>query len=46
MSIEEEYDGEKYGYICMTCGKTKPNGVNKDGECPECVNYNLNGDGI
>lgn len=26
----------KYGYICMTCGKTIKSGVNKDGECLRC----------
>lgn len=29
----------KYGYICMTCGKTIPEGVNKDGECKMCANH-------
>ena len=28
---------KKYGYICMTCGKTIPKGVNKDGECTKCA---------
>lgn len=34
-----EFDGEKYGYICMTCGKTIHEGTNSDGECTACVNY-------
>ena len=37
MSKIKEWDGEKYGYICMTCGKTISMGVNNDGECPSCV---------
>ena len=35
--VYKKYDGEKYGYICMTCGKTIKNGVNKDGECTACI---------
>ena len=34
---EKIYDGEKYGYICMNCGETIHNGVNKNGECKKCV---------
>jgi len=37
---EKEYNGEKYGYICITCGKTIKGGVNTDGECAECVEEN------
>lgn len=31
------YDGKLYGYICMNCGQTIHDGVNKDGECKACV---------
>jgi hypothetical protein len=27
---------EKYGYICMNCGKTIPQGVDIDGVCKKC----------
>jgi len=33
----KQYDGNKYGYICMTCGNSIPYGVNKDGECKLCA---------
>lgn len=39
-TMAKQYDGMKYGYICMTCGSTIPYGVNKDGECKICAgNY-------
>lgn len=41
-SREKRFGKGKYGYICMTCGKTQAGGVNKDGECKKCVRRNLN----
>lgn len=35
--MKKKYDGMKYGYICMNCGRTIPYGVNSDGECKFCA---------
>ena len=34
--METKKYSPRYGYICMTCGKSFANGVNADGECEEC----------